>query len=77
MRLHGFFVNRIAATLASTCLLAGLAFGQNISSSVLGMIVDPSGAPVPGAGCELTDQATGASLKTVWRFPVNPSRSIQ
>ncbi len=37
--------------------------GQNISSSVRGVLVDPSGAAVPGAQCSLTNQATGALLR--------------
>src|SRR5262245_1609435 len=36
-----------------------LAFGQNVSSSVLATVVDPSGAPIPGAECTLTNQGTG------------------
>jgi hypothetical protein len=38
--------------------LGGLALAQNVSSSVLATIVDPSGAPIPGAECTLTNQAT-------------------
>ena len=37
---------------------AFLAFSQNVSSSVLTTIVDPSGAPIPGAECTLINQAT-------------------
>src|SRR3954470_6316887 len=38
---------------------AGLALSQNVSSSVLTTIVDPSNAPIPGAECTLTSQTTG------------------
>ena len=40
---------------------AALAFSQNVSSSVLTTIVDPSGAPIPGAECTLINQATGTA----------------
>ncbi len=40
------------------CITA-VAFSQNISSSVRGVLVDPAGAAVPGADCALTNQATG------------------
>ena len=40
---------------------AGLALSQNVSSSVLTTIVDPSNAPIPGAECTLNNQATGVS----------------
>src|SRR6478752_1571230 len=38
-----------------------LALAQNVSSSVLTTIVDPSNAPIPGAECTLTNQATTAA----------------
>lgn len=41
---------------------ACLGFAQNISSSLSAVLLDPSGAPVPGAACTLTNQATGARL---------------
>ena len=53
-----------AALLVSVCLLCLPAFAQNISSSVKGIVVDPTGAPVPAAACTLTHQATGTMLKT-------------
>src|SRR5215203_2152677 len=40
---------------------AGLSNAQNVSSSVLATIVDSSGAPIPGAECALTNQATAVS----------------
>lgn len=39
-----------------------LAVAQNVSSSVNGTLVDPTGAAVPGAACTLTRQGTGAVL---------------
>jgi len=49
------------------CILALLgvsAFGQVVSSNVLGTVTDPANAVVPGAGVELTDQGTGAVRST-------------
>ena len=44
------------------CLcVAGLASAQNVSSSVLTTIIDPSGAPIPGAECTLINQSTGVA----------------
>jgi hypothetical protein len=44
------------------CLLcASLAMGQ-VSSTVMGVVVDPSGALVAGAACTLTNMATGQSV---------------
>lgn len=49
-------------TVAGIVLCAGsLALAQNVSSSVLTTIVDPSGAPIPGAECTLTNQATAVA----------------
>jgi outer membrane receptor protein involved in Fe transport len=39
-------------------------FGQNVSSSLRGVLVDPSGAVVPGASCTLTNRGTAATLAT-------------
>lgn len=40
------------------------AFGQTVSSSVRGVILDPTGAVVPAAQCSLTNQATGLASRT-------------
>src|SRR2546425_10114873 len=48
-------------------LAAVFAFGQTVSSSVSGVLVDPTGAAVPGASCKLADQATGAVQTIVSR----------
>ncbi len=44
-------------------VFCSFAFGQNISSSVKGVLADPTGAAIPGAECTLTNQATGAVFK--------------
>jgi hypothetical protein len=51
---------KLVARLA--CLLfffSVLSYSQNVSSSLQGVVVDPSGAPVPGAACNLSGTATG------------------
>ncbi len=40
-------------------------FGQNITSSVLGTVVDPAGAAVAGAEVHISNQSTGAVVRTV------------
>lgn len=40
---------------------AGAAYGQNVSSSVRGAIVDSTGSSIPGAECVLVRQGTGAA----------------
>ena len=53
------------------CLLVALLFSggvshaQSVSSSLNGVIVDPSDAPVPGAKAKLTNQETGTVLTEV------------
>lgn len=46
----------VALLLSLVCALSG----QTISSSLRGVVVDASGAAVPGATCSLTNAATGA-----------------
>src|SRR5690349_15693347 len=53
-------IRTLKIALLSLCV-AGLASAQNVSSSVLTTIIDPSGAPIPGAECTLTNQATGVA----------------
>ena len=56
--------------------LAGSAAAQNVSSSLLGTINDPSGAPVVGAQIQLLSQTTGEALTAdtngqgLFRFPI-------
>ncbi|HET8546728.1 MAG TPA: carboxypeptidase-like regulatory domain-containing protein, partial [Bryobacteraceae bacterium] len=42
--------------------VAGLTFAQNVSSSLRGVVVDPSGGAIPGAECVLVNQGTGAAI---------------
>ncbi len=46
-------------------LASSLVYAQNVSSSLNGTVVDPSGATVPGARCTLTNQETGMALKAI------------
>src|SRR6266550_3532623 len=55
----------LTGILISAFLFSIVAFGQNISSSVKGVIVDPSGAPIAGAECVLTDQDRGGVVRAV------------
>src|SRR5262245_31633824 len=50
----------IAAALSITACVQ--IFGQSVSSSVNGVLVDPTGGAVPGAACKLTNQTTGIVL---------------
>ena len=50
--------------IALVFLITAAASAQNVTSSLKGLVVDPSGAPVPGATCQLTNRATGAVLTT-------------
>ncbi|HEY6851251.1 MAG TPA: carboxypeptidase-like regulatory domain-containing protein, partial [Terracidiphilus sp.] len=49
------------------CILSAttLAFGQNATSSLRGIIKDPNGALVPGAKITLTNNADGQTLSAV------------
>jgi hypothetical protein len=51
-----------ALVAAALVLFASLAWAQNVTSSVKGVVVDPSQSGVPGASITLTDQATGRLL---------------
>ncbi len=53
---------RIFLVLAAVVLLAALSPAQNVSSSITGVLVDSSGAAIPGAELTVVNQATGASL---------------
>src|SRR6476469_2649729 len=44
-----------------TCTLTA-GFSQNVSSSVNGVLVDPTGSAIVDAACKLINQATGAKL---------------
>src|SRR5690348_11272965 len=54
-----------ATLLISLVLLVPSAFGQTISSSLLGTVLDQTGAVVPSAPVTLTDQDTGTVREMV------------
>ena len=57
--------HRSPITLASVvALLCGCLFGQSTTGTLLGTVVDPSDAAVPGAQVELKNAATGAIART-------------
>lgn len=56
-------MKRLLSIVALFALLTGCMFAQNVSSSVKGTVVDPNGALVPGAVCQLTNRATGNTLE--------------
>jgi outer membrane receptor protein involved in Fe transport len=52
-----------AIFLAGAMLLApAISFGQNVSSSLRGVVTDPSGAAIASASCTLTNPGTAAAL---------------
>jgi hypothetical protein len=65
------------ACLSLVAMLPSLA--QNVTSSLNGVLADPTGAAVAGATCHLTRQGTGASLTAVsnaeglFTFPIIPA----
>ncbi len=54
---------KMIMVLAAVTLLALSLPAQNVSSSLTGVLVDSSGAAIPGAELTVVNQATGASLK--------------
>ncbi len=67
----------VAATLA-LLLLPGIARAQNWNSNLEGMVLDPSGAPIPGASVRLRNPATGQIRQSptnevgAYSFPLLP-----
>ena len=59
--------------------LLNLANAQNVTGSLVGTVLDQSGAPVPGAQCTLTNKETSASFTATsaidgaFNFPIVPS----
>ncbi|MBI1899059.1 MAG: carboxypeptidase regulatory-like domain-containing protein [Acidobacteria bacterium] len=59
-------------------VLASLLCGQNVTSSVRGVVADPGGAAIPGAVCKLSNESTGASMTAkssaqgTFVFPIVP-----
>jgi hypothetical protein len=56
-------VKRILSIVALVALFTTCMFSQNVTSSVKGTVVDPNGALIPGAACQLTNRATGKTLE--------------
>ena len=48
--------------LFSFFLTVSVAIGQTFTSSVNGALLDPTGAPITGAGCKLIQEGTGVVL---------------
>ncbi len=51
---------RIAKAVVVCMLLCGVVHAQSVTCNVLGTVVDPAGATVPGAEIQIKDRATGA-----------------
>ena len=58
-------IKRIATVVAAFVLACGMAPAQNITSSIVGHVSDPSGAPIPGAQVTVKNTDTGALRKVV------------
>src|ERR1043166_7002191 len=67
--------HKAAIRLAVILLFGATAFGQVVSSSLVGTLVDPADAAVPNVSLSLTNQGTGVVLQTqsnavgFFRFP--------
>ena len=55
---------RFFALSATLCLIAGLASAQSASSTINGLVVDDTGAVVPGAQVTIVNQGTGGKVET-------------
>lgn len=55
-------MGRKVVVVAVILLMSAFAFGQNVSSSVKGVVTDPTGAVVSGATLTLTNQATATAF---------------
>jgi hypothetical protein len=49
--------------LLTLVLLGGVSVAQTVSSSVSGVLLDPTGSAIANAVCKLLNQGTGASLE--------------
>ncbi|HEV3199594.1 MAG TPA: carboxypeptidase-like regulatory domain-containing protein [Bryobacteraceae bacterium] len=56
--------DRLARALCASALLAGCIFGQSTTGTLVGTVVDPVDAAVPGTQVELKNRATGATVST-------------
>jgi len=65
----------VLAVLSAVALLPAISYGQVVSSSLVGTLVDPTDAAIPNMELTLANAATGATLKTesnsagLFRFP--------
>src|SRR5262249_46174193 len=55
---------QIALALSVLALVCGCIFGQSTTGTLLGTVLDPTGAPVPAVPVELSNVATGAVVTT-------------
>jgi len=53
-------LRKLAQMVCALTLLSACVFGQTVSSSMVGTVVDPANAVVPGAKVTLTDEATNS-----------------
>jgi hypothetical protein len=59
-------------------LCSSIAFGQNATGSISGIVIDPSGAVIPKASVVLTDEARrcptimDSSVSRLFRRPLTP-----
>src|SRR5215471_17752335 len=59
------YASRFAPLCALILLGTSVGFTQNVSSSILGIVVDPAGSVIPAAEITLTNLGTAAVHKTV------------
>src|SRR6476619_302638 len=60
--MHAARTVRLSALLVLGSLMG---FSQTVSSSILGIVVDPAGSVIPGAEIKLTNQGTAAATAVV------------
>jgi protocatechuate 3,4-dioxygenase beta subunit len=53
------YLSRLAVSLSLLVVLSPTALGQSDRASVRGLVLDPSGAPIPGVGVRITNEGTG------------------
>src|SRR6266568_8712799 len=58
-------VRKLAQSICALALFSACLFGQTVSSSLVGTVLDPTGAVVPSAPVTLTDTDTGAVRSAV------------